>query len=490
MEQSFTQRKFRFLHEVNSDWTVDNIPLRFPNARCFEHNFIHLEKEIISIDIKRNVFNDSLYPPLDILTEVLQKYRTYSLCITISWKAATFSSSRCALPPWKEPIRPDICPDSIEPLKPYLDLLIHHIPRWKAFRIFSPLITHLKEEFSRIPRGGTPSLESLVLMDVEQYTEILGLSGILLPLRKYADKFRDLLLIDNRDRAVANIVTDAFSLSIKKNFPFLPYDRLTSLRVDYKLSAIDAWCLLIRADHLVECVFSSLTGATLLPDDIEAATCSSLQYLKLSNYEGDFANFKSTGTVHSLLKKLSTPKLKKLVLKYEDKWDPEAFATFVTQSSCTSLDSLHIIKMGINAQELVSCLELVGDSLTDLLLEERNKDETQEQLGNDVLLLLLTPYFIHHFSYQDPRKHDRDRACLCPKLKVISIGDLSLDGSGDFGSALSSRVGVTPLTEMRILCTDTTRRGTNIQETDVDKLQQLEKEGISVYLVRDPCDGL
>lgn len=482
MDQPLVQRrKFTFDHELNADWTVDNIPLRFPNARFFDYNPVHLEDQIINIDVRRNVFKDCLDPPLDTLTEVLHKHTEYPLCITISWKAATFFASRWAPPPWKEPIGPDIFPDSIEPLKPYVNLLISHIRRWKAFRIFSPLVTHLKEEFSRIPRGGAPLLESLVVMDVEQYSEILGLSGILLPIRQCAENFRELLIFDNRDRTVRDVVPDPFSLSMKGDFPFLPYNRLTSLRVDYKLSAIDAWCLLIKADQLVECVLSSLSGATL-PDDIKAATCGSLQYLKLSNYEGDFANFKTTGTVHSLLKKVSTPKLKKLVLKCEDDWDAVAFATFITQSSC-ALDSLHIIKMGINAEGLVSCLELAGDSLTDLLLEARNEET---QLGN----YFFTPHFIKHFSYQDPRIHDRDRACLCPKLKVISVGDLSLDGSGDFGFALRSRVEVTPLTEVRILCTDTGRRGTNIQEADVEELQELVKEGIQVYLARDPCDGL
>lgn len=482
LEFPLVRRKFIFDHVLSPDWTIDNIPLRFPNARFFDYKPVHLEDRVIYIDVRRDVFQDCLNPPLDTLTEVLQGNTAYSLCITLSWKAATFSPSRWASPPWLAPIGPDISLDSIEPLKPYLNLLIRHIRRWKTFRIFSPLVTHLKEEFSHIPPGGAPSLESLVVMDVEQYSEILGLSGILLPLRQCANNFRELLIFDNRNRAVREVVPESFSLSMKGDFPFLPYDRLTSLRVDYKLSVIDAWCLLIKANKLLHCIFSSLTGGTPLPDDIEAVTCASLKYLKLSNYEGDFANFKTKGTIHSLLKKLSTPKLKRLVLKFEGKWDATAFATFITQSSC-SLVSLHIIKMGINAEALVSCLEVAGDSLTDLLLQARNEET---QLGN----YLFTPHFIKHFSYQDPRLHDRDRSCLCPKLKVISVGDSSLDGSGDFGLALCSRVDVTPLTEVRILCTDTIRRGTNIHQADVEQLQELEKEGIQVYLARDPCDGL
>ena len=74
-------------------------------------------------------------------------------------------------------------------------------------------------EFSCIPHGGAPSLESLVVMDVEQYSEFLGLSGILLSIRKCAENFRELSL-----------------------------SAVTSLRMNYKLSAIDAWCLLTKAN--------------------------------------------------------------------------------------------------------------------------------------------------------------------------------------------------------------------------------------------------
>ena len=333
----------------------------------------------------------------------------------------------------------------------------------------------MKPEFSRIPAGGAPSLQSLILMDVEHYDEIKGLFPILLFIRRCSKNFRELLFFDNRNRACGSRIPDSFSFSLSEHFPLVPYDWLTSLRVDYKLSATDALAILNRGSRLVDCVLSSLTGTTLLPDGIKLATCRSLKYLKIGNYEGDFANVYSTGTLYSLLRKISTPELKRLVLRYEDKWDTDAFNTFMTQSSC-NLHSLHIIKMGINAEELVACLELAGDSLTDLLVQGGR--------------CFLTPHFIKHFSYEDPRRHDRNRPCLCPQLKVISIGDGSLDGSGSFAGALSSRIKVTPLEEVKILCTDTVRNGTNIQERDERKLEELRRKGIHVYLIRDPCDGL
>ena len=131
----------------------------------------------------------------------------------------------------------------------------------------------------------------------------------------------------------------------------------------------------------------------------------------------------------------------------------------------------------------MACLELAGDSLTDLLLEERINET---RFGH----YFLTRDFMKHFSYEDPQRHDRNRPCLCPQLKVIPISNLILDRSGDFGCALSSRIRVTPLNKVRILCTDAVRNGTNIQERDEKKLEELRRKGIHVYLARDPCDGL
>lgn len=331
-------------------------------------------------------------------------------------------------------------------------------------------------------------LESLIVMDVERSAEINGLAQILSPLREYTQNVRELQILDNR---VRDVVFDGFDkslefdesstskpspFSINRHFRFSCYDRLTCLRVDYPLTVVGAWSLLKKGNHLVQCVFDGLTGAT--PPIEQTVTCSSLEYLELSNYRGDYRNYKTTGSLHALLATISTPNLKQLILKCEDKWDAAAFSTFITQSSCT-LDSLHIIKMGIDAEGLVSCLELAGDSLTDLLLQGRNQEI---QLGNHLFTKLL--------GYEDPRHHDRARACLCPKLKVISISDLSFDGSGEFGLVLGTRVGVTPLSEVRILCSDEGWRGTNLQKADVEKLQALEKKGIQVHLSREACDGL
>ena len=479
MEQPSVERKFRFDHELNSHWTVDNNPLRFPNARNYKDLRIRDNLKIITIDIRRDVFKNCLTPSLNSLVDVLQRNTKYPICLTISWEAVAFTKRKDVAPPsppWREPIGPLICPNSIELLKPYINILIDNIHRWKALRIFSPIITRMEPEFSRIPAGGAPSLQSLILMDVEHYDEIKDLFPILLSIREYSKNFRELLFFDNRNRACGSRIPDPFCLSLSRHFPFMPYDWLTSLRLDYKLSAADALAMLNRGSRLVECVFSSLTGATLLPDGIRLATCSSLHYLKLSNYEGDFANYKSTGTLYSLLKNISTPNLKRLVLQYEDQWDMDAFAIFITQSSC-NLDELHIIKMGIDAEGLVACLELAGDSLIELLLEERTR------LG-------LTRHFIKHLAYEDPRRHDRNRACLCPNLQVVSIGDFSLDGSGNFGRALSSRIGVTPLEKVKILATDILRNGENIPERDIKGFEELKRQGIDVYLVRDPCDGL
>ena len=54
-----------------------------------------------------------------------------------------------------------------------------------------------------------------------------------------------------------------------------------------------------------------------------------------------------------------------------------------------------------------------------------------------------------HILQSFSRTKEDPRACLCPKLKVIFVGDLSFDGSGDFGLALGTRVKVTPLSEVR-----------------------------------------
>ncbi|KAF8804545.1 hypothetical protein BYT27DRAFT_7340135, partial [Phlegmacium glaucopus] len=200
----FTERKFTFNYEVSPAWRVDNIPLRFPNAGHYDYCPLHIDIEggFIDINIRRDKLTGDLYPPLGFLTRCLQVNTTYPLCVTISWRAIAFPVWRLATPPWNGLIGPDICPDCIEPLRPYLNLLISHISRWKAFRIFSPLVTHLREEFSRIPRGGSATiLESLILMDVEQDAEIEVLSTLLLNLVQYGKKFRELFLLDNHDRA-------------------------------------------------------------------------------------------------------------------------------------------------------------------------------------------------------------------------------------------------------------------------------------------------
>ena len=491
MTQHFVPRKFPFNHIVSVDWTVENIPLRFPNARAYDSiPAIQIDdlKDVIEIHVKRNLFKECLDPPLDTLREVLQRYTVTPLAITISWKSVTFSATFAMLPPWtKKTIGPDICKESIRALKPYLDLLLDHLHRWKVLRIFSPLIPDLEEQFSRIPHGGAPLLENLVIMDVEKMCELVGLYRI-----QRSGNLRVLLLLDNRSRAVvAADPPHLFSFSVVGYFPLMPYEKLTFLRVDYKLSVGEAWSLIKRAEHnLVDCVFSRLTGDTLLPDKMEVtATCPSLRYLRLSGsiHEEDLARCKTRGHVYSLLKNISTPNLGKLVLEYEDEWDAAAFTTFISQSSSHHaptrlpfLQSLHIIKMGINAEELVSCLELAGDCLIELLLQAKSEETCH----------FLTPHFMRHLAYQDPRLHDRDRVCLCPELRAISVGDINLDGSGSFGRALRSRVHVTPLNHVSILCTDLARTGANIKREDVAMLEELVKAGMRVSLARDPCDGL
>jgi hypothetical protein len=481
MDRPIAPRPFPFLYDVTGIWTIDKIPLRFPNDSR-EYRPIYVEGRSIIIDIRRNPLTCGIDPPLNSLNNILRQHPTYSLSITISWKAVAFSASRWAPPPWTKPIGPDICADSIKPLEYHIDALIHHIVRWKDLRIFCPLVPHLSEKFSCIAPNRSPQLESIVLMDIENPAEIKGLTNILRATPKFMNT-RTLLLIDNRDRNMRNVAPDPFSFSVK-DFPFLPPFGcwLISLRVDYQLSAIDAWSLLMRMNHLVECVFNGLTGTDLIRHDMAPAMCGSLRYLKLSNYDGDVANFKTTTSLHSLLKNIFTPRLQKLVLKGENKWDSQAFASFITRSFCT-LDSLHIINMGINPIELVSCLELAGDSLTDLLLEQSHEEVRSGRY-------FWTPHFLNNFTYHGPQRHDRHRSCLCPKLNVISIGDLSLGGSGKFGLALLSRLRVTPLAEVRILTTDTAWRGTNIQAQDVKELQELTKRGVRVVLTRDPCDGL
>ena len=260
MDRAIAPRPFPFHHEVvDGSWTVDNIPLRFPNE-SLEHRPIHVEDGVINIDIRRNPFNYAIDPPLNTLTNILRQHRTYPLSITISWKAVALSSSCWAPPPWKKPIGPDICADSIEPLKRHIDVLIYHIARWKDLRIFCPLVPYFSENFSRIAPDASPRLESIVLMDIENSAEIKGLTNILRATTKYINT-GTLLLIDNRDRNMPNVAPDPFPFSVIKDFPFLPPfgSWLTSLRVDYQLSSIDAWSLLMRINHLTDCVFNGLT---------------------------------------------------------------------------------------------------------------------------------------------------------------------------------------------------------------------------------------
>ena len=108
---------------------------------------------------------------------------------------------------------------------------------------------------------------------------------------------------------------------------------------------------------------------SLLPDDIEAATCGLLQYLKLSN----LTNFKSTGTVHSLLKKdLDAHTKQGLSLGNEGERDA---ALSFTQSSCPLQVNRSTSFRWINVG-----LELVrGLSLADLLLEASNEDRSSSR---------------------------------------------------------------------------------------------------------------
>ena len=53
---------------------------------------------------------------------------------------------------------------------------------------------------------------------------------------------------------------------------------------------------------------------------------------------------------------------------------------------------------------------------------------------------------------------------------------------------MCSPVEVTPSTEVKILSTDTNRRGANIQETNVEMLQEPAKKIIHEFLASDLCD--
>ena len=312
----------------------------------------------------------------------------------------------------------------------YMAALCGYMARWTQLRIYAPLLDRILAVFySKAPfRLPDPvKLETIALQDIIDTREGTrrNVSEFIRVLATGSRNFQELIIKDSGHLPVESSL-GLFADSCIRLFSVLsafPFRALKALRIDNEVGSSDIHRLLAQSKGLERCIFPKVT-LPVPEDSWPTTTCSKLADLQLALDHQSLSPPCEECPLWSLLDKLVLPKLRKLVVAYEDGEDIDALGSLLRRSKC-QLQDLRLLEMHITTRQLRAAMEDL-DTVTALTVTPYRSLPSKKPLFREKITNALA-------------EEHPDGGWLLPNLTKLSILDTSIHPSAGFADMVRRR---------------------------------------------------
>ncbi|PPQ77937.1 hypothetical protein CVT25_015412 [Psilocybe cyanescens] len=325
-------------------------------------------------------------------------------------------------------------------LKDYFEVFLEELPRWRSVKFWAPYVP--RECFVGKIFLAARSLEHVVLEGPASF-DIPATSHLMSQCWSNCLSLRTFELMSKTRDTVGSMIISPRN--------YLPLDNITALQLRNKLSIFECSEVLYRAQNLVECLFSNITGSDSVLSPIR---CRSLEKMELAVNLDDFDSLNPV-QFGSLFESVRAPKLHHLKMGNNHHWDDDhnSFMTFIKRSKC-NLEALELDQ-----------IKITGPQLHDILFSSRSLRILKVHGSASQ-----NPQPFTHSIMWDLTKSPANSSLLCPLLEMFSINDTAFK---DLPDGMVSKMLVGRIGDLKMVWLRFNHLATVHQSIDVTKLRTI-----------------